>query len=177
MKTVLAIDLGAESGRVVAARYDGQRLTCEEIHRFPNGPVSVRGALHWDALRLWQEMQTGIARAARGGPIDAIGLDTWGVDFALLDRDGALLANPAHYRDARTQGMPEWVFERIPRERVFMRTGIQIMQINTLYQLASLVRRNSPLLETAQRLLTIPDLLTGWMTGAPANEYTNATTI
>ncbi|HQV26741.1 MAG TPA: rhamnulokinase family protein [Thermoflexales bacterium] len=177
MKTVLAIDLGAESGRVVAARFDGQRLTCEEIHRFPNGPVNVRGALQWDVLRLWQEIQTGIARAARGDArIDAIGLDTWGVDFALLDRDGNLLANPTHYRDSRTQGMPEWVFERIPRERVFMQTGIQIMQINSLYQLASLVRNHSPLLETAQRLLTIPDLLTGWMTGAPVNEYTNATT-
>ena len=107
MKTILAIDLGAESGRVVAARFDGQRLSCEEIHRFPNGPVNVRCALQWDVLRLWQEIQTGIARAARAeARIDAIGLDTWGVDFALLDRDGNLLANPAHYRDGRTQGMP-----------------------------------------------------------------------
>ncbi len=177
MKTVLAIDLGAESGRVMAARFDGQRISTEEVYRFGNGPVNVRGALHWDVLRLWQEIQTGIAKAALAeGAIAAIGLDTWGVDFALLDRDGTLLANPAHYRDPRTEGMQEWVFARVPRERVFARTGIQIMQINSLYQLASLVRTRSPLLETAQRLVTVPDLLSAWLTGEVANEYTNATT-
>lgn len=177
MKTVLAIDLGAESGRVMAARFDGQRISTEEVHRFGNGPVNVRGALQWDVLRLWQEIQAGIAKAARAeGAIAAIGLDTWGVDFGLLDRDGNLLANPAHYRDPRTEGMQEWVFARVPRERVFARTGIQIMQINSLYQLASLTRRGSPLLEAAQRLVTVPDLLNAWLTGEVANEYTNATT-
>src|SRR5690606_18306028 len=111
-KDVLAIDLGAESGRVIRVGFDGSQFQFEEIHRFPNTPVQIRGTLHWNVLRLWHEITTGIHAA--GQDIAGIGVDTWGVDYALLDQDGNLLANPVHYRDSRTDGMPEWVFERVP---------------------------------------------------------------
>src|SRR5512134_2963894 len=111
-KHVIAVDLGAESGRVMRVRFDGTCLEAEEVHRFPNIPVQVRDTLHWDALRLWHEIKTGIDAASAGAA--SIGIDTWGVDFALLDRDGKLVANPVHYRDSRTDGIMEWVFERVP---------------------------------------------------------------
>jgi rhamnulokinase len=173
-KHVIAIDLGAESGRVIKVRFDGERFGLEEIHRFPNVPVMVRGTLYWDALRLWHEIKTGIEKAANGA--SSLGVDTWGVDFALLDRDGRLLANPVHYRDSRTEGMMEWVFERVPRRTVFERTGIQFMILNTLYQLASLACNNSPLLEAATTFVMMPDLFNYWLSGTISCEFTNATT-
>ncbi len=173
-KHVIAVDLGAESGRVIKVRFDSKRFESEESHRFPNIPVQVGDTLHWDALRLWHEIKAGVEKAASGAM--SVGLDTWGVDFALLDRDGKLLANPVHYRDSRSEGMMEWVFERVPRRTVFERTGIQFMPLNSLYHLSSLVRDNSPLLDVVSTFLTIPDLFNYWLNGRACCEFTNATT-
>lgn len=169
-RNVLAIDLGAESGRVLRVGFDGARFHMEDLHRFPNIPVKAHDTLYWDVLRLWHEITSGLQQA------DSIGIDTWGVDFALLDHDGRLLANPVHYRDSRTDGLMEWVFDRVPRRAIFERTGIQFMSLNTLYQLASLVKHNSPLLTSAATLLTIPDLFNYWLTGSKNAEFTFATT-
>ncbi len=173
-KNVIAIDLGAESGRVLRVGFDGRAFHLEDVHRFPNIPVHAGGTLYWDILRLWHEITQGIQQAGRTAA--SIGIDTWGVDFALLDRSGNLLSNPVHYRDQRTEGMMEWVFERVPRRAIFERTGIQFMMLNTLYQLAAVARDQRPLLECAANLLTIPDLLNYWLTGEKVNEFTNATT-
>ena len=172
-KRFLAVDLGAESGRTVLGLFDGERLTVEETHRFPNRPVEVAGTLHWDALRLYADLLDGV-RAA--GSVDSMGIDTWGVDFGLLDRAGHLLGNPVHYRDRRTAGMPEEAFRHVPREEIYERTGIQFMPINTLYQLMALVTSRDPQVEAADRLLTMPALLAYWLTGARADEFTDATT-
>jgi len=174
-KHVIAVDLGASSGRVMKVSFDGERFALEQAHRFTNTPVTVHGTIYWDVLRLWHEITEGIRAAADGAA--SLGIDSWGVDFALLDRNGDLLANPVHYRDSRTDGMPEWVFERVPRRTVFERTGIQIMNINTLYQLASLAAANSPSLDCAETLLSFPNLLSYWMTGARVCEFTHVTTM
>ena len=174
-QTVLAVDLGAKSGRVMAVHFDGAQLSVEELHRFPNPVTAVRGTLYWDVLHLWRNIQQGIALGQAHHPA-AIGVDTWALDFALLDARGSLLANPVMYRDARTEGMLEAVFARVPRREVFQQTGIQFMQINTLYQLMSLAVAGSPLLDAADTFLTIPDLLNYWLTGARVCEFTNATT-
>lgn len=174
----LAVDLGAESGRTILGSLDDKKLTLTETHRFANGPVRLPDGLHWDVLRLWSEIKTGIgiSSAKVEGSLDSIGLDTWGVDFALLDRQGALLSNPFHYRDERTDGMFEKAFERMPRAEIFANTGIQFMQINTLYQLLAMVIQKSPLLDIAKTFVTIPDLLNYWLSGEITNEFTNATT-
>ncbi len=174
-KHIIAVDLGAESGRVIRLDFDGQSFTEAEAHRFPNIPVYANGTLYWDVLRLWQEISTGIETLGKGAA--SIGVDTWGVDFALLDAQGKLLANPVHYRDTRNDGMLEWLFERVPRREVFERTGIQFMQINGLYQLASMVRDESPLLDAAATLLTIPDLFNYWLSGSKTCEFTEVTTL
>jgi len=176
-RTYLAIDIGAESGRAIAAGLNGDKLTLREVHRFDNQPVRLPDGLHWDVLRLWNEIKSGIAAAVNSGAkLDGIGLDTWGVDFALLDRAGALLSNPFHYRDNRTDGMMEEAFRRVPRQQVFGQTGIQFMQINSLYQLLAMVLAESPLLDVARTFLTIPDLFNYWLSGEIACEFTNATT-
>ncbi len=172
-RTVLAVDLGAESGRVMAVHFDGQCLSYEEIHRFQNVPVTVRGTLHWDILRLWGDVQAGIRKASNPA---ALGVDTWGVDFAFLDKAGRLLGNPVHYRDQRTDGIADWVHSKIPFKDIFARTGIQFMPINSLYQLASLVKNQDPTLDNAESFLMIPDLLYYWLTGVKVNEFTDATT-
>lgn len=174
-KTVLAVDLGAESGRVMAAHFDGAGLALEELYRFPNVAVEVRDTLYWDSLRLWSEIQAGIEIGKAHRPA-SIGVDTWGVDFGLLDKAGDLLGNPVCYRDKRTEGMMELAFDQVPKEQIFSRTGIQFMRINTLYQLLSLVDSDSPLLQAAHTFLTTPDLLNYWLTGEKANEYTIAST-
>ncbi len=173
-----AVDLGAESGRVMLGRLEGGRLALEEAHRFPNTPVQAGGTLYWDILRVWSEIKHGLAVCGRqaGGPVASIGVCTWGVDFALVGRDGALLGNPVHYRDVRTQGQIEAATARVPRAEIFAQTGIQFIAINTLYQLLALQAQGSPALEAAHRLLTIPDLLNYWLSGAAVNEFTNATT-
>jgi len=177
----LALDLGAESGRAILGRFDGKRLSLAEVHRFPNGPVRVpdrsgRCSLHWDVLRLWSEVKQGIVLAAREAELSGIGLDTWGVDFALLDKQGRLVGNPYHYRDSRTDGMLEEAFRRVPKEQIFEQTGIQFMQINTLYQLLSMVVNQSPALEVAETFLTMPDLFNYWLAGRVACEFSIATT-
>jgi rhamnulokinase len=169
-----AIDLGASSGRVMLARFDGDRLTLEGAHRFHNGPVHVLDHLHWDMLRLFDEIKTGLGVAQQRAPLSSLGLDTWGVDFALLDRDDRLVCNPFHYRDPRTNGMMEAAFELVNRDEIFQRTGLQFMQLNSLFQLFSM--RGSAALETARTFLMVPDLLNFWMTGRRANEYSDATT-
>lgn len=172
-RTVLAIDLGADSGRVMAVHFDGQRLTADELHRFQNVAVQAGGTLYWDILRLFGDIQSGIRKANKP---DALGLDTWGVDFAFLDKAGHLLGNPVHYRDRRLDGVMEFVDTIVPREEVFARTGIQLMAINSLYQMASLIRDHDPALENADSFLMVPDLLYYWLTGVKANEFTDATT-
>jgi rhamnulokinase len=174
----IAIDLGASSGRVILGQWDGRRFELHELHRFPNGPVSVMGRLHWDVLRLWQEIREGIARYAtqHAERLAGIGIDTWAVDFALLDGAGEMLGNPYHYRDRRTEGIPEYVDERVSPQRLYETTGIQRLPINTLYQLVSMRKTDDPRLNAAETLLLIPDLLHYWMTGRIVAEYTNATT-
>ncbi|MEZ4636441.1 MAG: rhamnulokinase [Caldilineaceae bacterium] len=174
-KTVLAVDLGAESGRVMAVHFDGNSLRLEELQRFWNGPVNVRGQMYWDFLHLWRSIQAGIEQGKALKPA-SLGVDTWGVDFGLLDAQGNLLGNPVHYRDGRTDGMMDWVFARMPRADVFARTGIQFIQLNTLYQIAALARAGSPQLASAATFLTAPDLLNYWLTGEKVCEFTNATT-
>ncbi len=172
-KTVLAVDVGAESGRVIAVHFDGHKLVTEEIYRFANVPVTAPNALYWDILRIWNDIQTGIGKADVPA---SIGIDTWGVDFALLDKQGHLLANPVHYRDSRTDGMLEYVFSKVPRAEIFERTGNQTMAINSLFQLASLAKNQDSMLANAKTFLAIPDLLNYWLTGVKANEFSTATT-
>ena len=174
----LALDLGAESGRAVLGQFDGQCLRLSEVHRFPNGPVRLPDGLHWDVLRLWTEIKRGLALAVQehGADLAGIGLDTWGVDFGLLDRDGALISNPYHYRDSRTDGMLDEAFRRVPREEIFAQTGIQFMQINSLYQLLAMVVGRSPALDIADTFLTMPDLFNYWLTGRKVCEFSIATT-
>jgi rhamnulokinase len=173
----LALDLGAESGRGLLGRFDGHQLALEEVHRFPNGPVRLLDTLHWDLPRLFEELKTALGKAAgSGAALDGIGVDTWGVDFGLVGRGDTLLGNPVHYRDARTEGMLEAAFARVSRERIYEITGLQFMPFNTIYQLLALKRANSPLLEAAETLLMMPDLL-GWLlTGRRAGERTDAST-
>jgi len=170
----LAVDLGAESGRVVLGRFDGGRVSLEEFHRFPNTPARLPDGLHWDVLRILSEIKDGLAKAVREEEIEGIGIDSWGVDFGLLDGEGALVSNPYHHRDARTEGMMDEAFGLVGKEEIYRTTGIQFLPINTLYQL--LAMRGSPLLEAAETMLLIPDLMNYWLTGEKACEYTNATT-
>ena len=172
-RNYLAIDLGAESGRTIVGSLDGDKLTLTEIHRFANGPVRLNDGLHWDVLRLWSDIKEGIGRSTE---IDSIGLDTWAIDFALLDKNKSLLSNPFHYRDARTDGMMDEAFKRLPRVEIFSNTGIQFMQINTLYQLLAMSVQKSPLFDIAKIFVTIPDLFNFWLSGELTNEFTNSTT-
>lgn len=177
-ESYLAVDLGASSGRVELLRFDGERLTIEEAHRFPNAPVRVVDTLYWDALRLWSEIKRGLARAeARDGDaIVSVGVDSWGVDFGLLDARGALVGNPVSYWDRRTEGMLDVAFALAPRSEIFEATGIQFLALNTLYQLLALVRQQSPSLEIAKTLLMIPDLFGYWLSGEIGSELTIAST-
>ncbi len=177
-QTYLAFDLGAESGRVVLAALADGILRTEEIHRFANVPVQYEGHLHWNVPELWAEIRTGLGAVRRytSDLISGIGVDTWGLDYALLGEKGSLLQNPLHYRDKRTEGVMEEVFARVPRERIYTLTGIQFMRINTLYQLFAAAQNMPRLLSIAERFLMIPDLLNFWLTGLAVCEYTNATT-
>lgn len=177
-KVYLAVDLGASSGRVVAGRFTGEQLSLEEIHRFGNGPVTFAGTMHWDVLRLWSDIQDGLraARGRYGSQIVSLGLDTWGVDYALLDADDQLVGNPTHYRDSRTNGMFDVAFGLVSREEIFAATGLQFMEINTLYQLLSMQRAGSRQLADAKTFLMMPDLFHWLLTGEKGNEFTDATT-
>ncbi len=162
----------------MGASFDGERLALEELHRFPTGPVRILDSLHWDVLRFWCEIQTGLAKAAGayGESLASLGLDTWGVDFALLAADDTLIGNPYHYRDSRTNGIIEAACRVVPREEIYAQTGIQFLQFNTLFQLYAMVRAGSPALQMARTLLTMPDLFNFWLSGVKTNEFTNATT-
>jgi rhamnulokinase len=176
-KKLLAFDLGAESGRGLLGLFDGQKLSLEVVHRFPNGPVRLPDGLYWDILRLYSEMQGTLRKcAADHGGIDSLGVDTWGVDFALLGRGGTMLGNPRHYRDPHTETIMDAAFARVSAAEIFRQTGIQFMRFNTLFQLLALQRDRSPLLDSAETFLMIPDLLHYFFTGIKANEFTNATT-
>ncbi len=174
-KPYLAFDFGAESGRAVLAHLQSGILTTEEVHRFPNEPVEYAGGLHWDVARLWLEVRRAFAQL---GEIElaGIGVDAWGVDYALLGERGDLLENPYHYRDRRTEGVMEEVFKKDSKDEIYAATGIQFMPINTLYQLFAAQRRTPKLLAAAKYLVTIPDLFNYWMTGNAVCEFTNATT-
>jgi len=177
-KSYLAVDIGASSGRHVIGRFDGRKLTLEEVYRFENGGVEVLGSLYWDLLGLWTQVKNGLRAASSrcDGPIVSVGVDTWGVDFGLLARDDSLLGNPNHYRDARTNGMMEKAFAIVARDEIFRHTGLQFMQFNSLYQLVAMKLAGSPLLEMAKTWLMMPDLFHWLMTGRKSNEFTNATT-
>ncbi|PQO42038.1 rhamnulokinase [Blastopirellula marina] len=177
-RTYLAVDLGASSGRVLGGHFDGSQLQLEEVHRFENGPIALAGHLHWDLLQLWQNIKDGLSASGSkfGKEIRSIGVDTWGVDFALLGRNDELLGNPYHYRDPRTSGMFQKAFELVPREEIFAETGLQFMEINTLYQLLAMKLADSSILESAEHFLMMPDLFHWLLTGEKGNELTNATT-
>ena len=177
-KRFLACDLGAESGRVMLGTIADDALKLEELHRFPNEPVPLPTGLYWDMLRLFHEILNGlrVAGRLRRLPVDGIGIDTWGVDFGLLGADGALVDNPRHYRDSRNNGMLEKTFAVVPRAQIFAETGVQFMQINSLYQLHAMALANSGTLERAATLLFIPDLLNYWLTGEKKAEVTIAST-
>ena len=174
----LAFDLGAESGRGMLGTFDDGKLKIAEVHRFPNIPALLPDGLHWDALRLWSEILATITLVARkqGHALNGIGIDTWGVDYALLDRGGGLVSNPYHYRDTRTDGMIAQVCKRMPRQEIFEYTGVQFLQLNTLIQLFAAVQRNAPELDNAAHLVMMPDLFNYFLTGEIACEFSTATT-
>jgi rhamnulokinase len=171
----LALDLGAESGRAVLAHLHSGVITTEEIHRFPNEPVEYGGSRHWDVARLWLEVRRALSKLEEF-ELSGIGVDAWGVDYALLGERGELLQNPYHYRDSRTDGVMEEVFARVPQAEIYAATGIQFMQINTLYQLYAAVRDTPGIVNAARQMVAIPDLLHYWLTGTAVCEFTNATT-
>jgi rhamnulokinase len=174
----LALDLGAESGRGMLGRFDGRKLTLDEVHRFPNGPVRMLNTLHWDVPHLFSEMKIAVGKASAscGAGLDGIGIDTWGVHFGLVGRGDTLLGNPVHYRDARTDGMADLAVKKISRERIYEITGLQFLPFNTVYQLLALRNANSPLLDVAETLLMMPDLFAWLFTGRRAGERTDAST-
>ena len=174
----LAFDLGAESGRALVAHLDGAKLRLEEVYRFNNTPVRVFDSVFWDILRLFEDIKHGLRRAVHqlGGDIAGIGIDTWGVDHALFGEDDVLLGNPYHYRDSRTDGIMDEVFSQVPREEIYEKTGIQFMQLNSLYQLYAASRKTPWLLENARTMLLMGDAFNFWLTGRKVCEFSNATT-
>jgi rhamnulokinase len=181
-RNYLALDLGASGGRAIIGRFDGERLALEEVHRFANGPVHLPGtrgdSLHWDTPRLFVEIQEGLKKAAAccGADLASLGLDTWGVDYGLLDRNDRLVGLPYHYRDRRNDTMLDEAFRRVPRAEIFAWTGIQFIQFNTVFQLLAQQIEDPEVLARARTLLMTPDLLNFWLTGQKASERTIAST-
>ena len=174
MQKHIAVDLGADSGRVIV----GDVGELDEVHRFRNGPVRIGDSIHWNILSIYSEIKKGLSEAFAkyGSRISSIGIDTWGVDFALLDGDGDLVGNPYHYRDIRTKGIQERVFEVVPRKVIYEETGVQFMEINSLFQLFAFSRSKPDLFKAVRHILAIPSLLNYWLTGVIADEYSVATT-
>lgn len=175
-KRVLAIDFGATSGRAMLCTYKGGKIEIEELHRFDNSPVTIGGTLYWDILRLYHELKTGIVKAKLAGGFDCIGIDTWGVDFALVDKDGKMLGNPVHYRDRRTEKMQEEVFEIVSRDEIYQTTGIQFLDFNTIYQLMYVKKHCPDDYARADKFIMIPDLFAYFLTGKAVCERTIAST-
>ncbi|MCL2512304.1 MAG: rhamnulokinase [Oscillospiraceae bacterium] len=175
-KQVLAFDFGASSGRAVLGRFDGEKINLKEIHRFSNDPVSINGAIYWDILRLFHEIKQGILKAKAEGGFESIGIDTWGVDFGLVGSDGSLVENPVHYRDSRNAGMIAEAEKYISKDELYGVTGIQFLEFNTVFQLLSLIKNRPHIIERADKLLMLPDLLNFFLTGEKTTEYSIATT-
>jgi len=175
-KQVLTFDFGASSGRAILGKFDGERIELTEVHRFDNNPVMVRGTFYWDALALFHEIKQGITKARGLGTFSSIGIDTWGVDFGLLDQNGDLMQNPVNYRDARTAGTAEDMSKKISMEDLYNATGVQVMEINTIFQLYSLAQKHPELLEKADCALLMPDLFGYFLTGKKAAEFSIAST-
>ena len=176
MKRVLAFDFGASSGRAILGIFDGEKIELQEVHRFSNDPVKINGTVYWDVQRLFFEIKQGILKAKEAGGFDSIGIDTWGVDFGLLRKDGTLVENPVHYRDARNDGMVEKATEYMSKEKMYDITGIQFMDFNTIFQLLSLKENRPYILEEADKLLFMPDLLNYMLSGVKSTEFSIATT-
>jgi sugar (pentulose or hexulose) kinase len=174
LEKVIAVDLGASSGRVINVSFEGNAFNLKESFRFSNIPVQDSDTLRWNIKQLWSDTVKGIKKAQNN--ILCIGVDSWGVDYGLLDKNGRLLNDPVHYRDTRTKGMMEWVFNRIPRWTIFQMTGVQTLELNTLFQLASQVRKKDVSLKKAKTYLGIPDIFNYWLTGVKKAEYTHAST-
>ena len=175
-KKVLVFDFGASSGRAMLADFDGSRIELTEVHRFDNNPVMVCGTFYWDVLGLFHEIKQGITKAKALGDFSTIGIDTWGVDFGLLDKKGNLLQNPIHYRDTRTAGMIEKAAKVVGKAELYKASGIQLLELNTIYQLMALVEQDPELLERADCALLMPDLFCYFLTGKKTSEYSMAST-
>jgi len=173
-----AVDLGAASGRVTIGLFGGKKLRLEEVHRFPNSGVFIGKSLHWDVLRIWDEVLKGLSLAQEhaGHSLQSIGLDTWGVDFGLLAADDTLIGNPYHYRDSRTKDIFERAFSLVSREEIYAQTGIQFIRYNSLFQLLAMAEANAPQLSIARRFLNMSDLFNFFLTGQKVNEFTVSTT-
>ena len=177
MKKVLSFDFGASSGRAMLASIENGKIEMTEIHRFSNDPVTVNGRMYWDVLRLFFEIKTGITKAVNAGGFDAIGIDTWGVDFGLINKKGELIGNPFHYRDQRTKEIPERIFnEIISKEELYHRAGMQFMHFNTIYQLMYLKYNEPEFLAQADKFLMMPDLFAYFLTGEMKEEASIAST-
>jgi rhamnulokinase len=175
--TVAAVDIGASSGRVILGRIHRDRAELEEVHRFPNDPVRLPDGLHWDALRIYQEVLTGLRKAGEAGGAErlrSVGIDSWAIDYGLVDSGGALLYQPFHYRDERNNAVVDEVHAVLSRETLYARTGLQFLPFNTIYQLVA--SRRSPGFDAAAAVLLMPDLLSFWLTGVQGAERTNAST-
>ena len=175
MKNVLAFDFGASSGRAVIGSLENGKISLTEVHRFSNDPVILNGTVYWDILRLWHEIKQGIVKAKVHG-FDSIGIDTWGVDFGLIDKDGRLLENPVHYRDSRNDGMIEYSEKFISNSEMYDITGIQFMQFNTVFQLLALLRDRPELMERTDKVILMPDLFNYFLTGEKKSEFSMAST-
>ena len=175
-KRVLAFDFGASSGRAIVGVFDGDKIELREVHRFSNDPVTINGTVYWDVQRLFFEIKQGILKAKEDGGFDSIGIDTWGVDFGLLRKDGTLIENPIHYRDKRNDGMAEFSKKYMSHEEMYDITGIQFMDFNTVFQLLSLKENRPYILEEADTLLFMPDLLSYMLSGVKSTEHSIATT-
>lgn len=173
----LAVDLGAESGRTVVGSFDGKRFDLQETHRFSNGAVRVFDTFHWNALGLWQEIKTGIAKSVQiSGAPASLGVDTWGVDFGLIRSDGSLAGNPVQYRDPRTEGILEVAYSIVPKAKIYERTGLQFMRFNSLFQLLAMARRGKDPFTGVAKMLFMPDLFNYFLTGRQTAEYSIAST-
>jgi len=177
-KNYIAIDLGASSGRVMLGTIDGHTLSLEECYRFPNEPIEQDGSLRWNFQKIFSEIKMGITAAVKksGGNIESIGVDSWGVDFGLIDKAGRLLGNPYHYRDSRTDGMMEKAFAIMPKREIYDDTGVQFLQLNTLYQLLAMSHANSDVLHKTNKMLFIADLISYFLCGKVFSESTIAST-